>query len=124
MNMSMDDVAHAYKRCPVMQQEFCILCNWNHTDQRVVSCKQWGLPFGAAASVTGFCRLPHILTRFAHAFFATCYDHYIDNAMQPDFADAGSSGQVALGVFFDRVGIPFSEKRASTRKRCRRSLGW
>ena len=25
MNMALDDVAHAYKRCPVLQQEFCIL---------------------------------------------------------------------------------------------------
>jgi hypothetical protein len=58
MNMALDDVTHAYKRCPVLQQEFCILCHWNHTDQRVVFCEQWGLPFGAVASVTGFLSTP------------------------------------------------------------------
>ena len=123
MHMALDDVAHAYKRCPVMQQEFCILCYWNHTKQQVVFCEQWGLPFGAMASVTGFCRLPHLLTRFARAFFATCCDHYIDDALQPDFADTGDSGQIALGTLFERVGIPFSEKKRQHPETVQEELG-
>ena len=108
MRLALDDVAHAYKRCAVLQQEYCILCYWNHADQRAVFCEQWGLPFGAVASVTGFCRLPHMLTRFARSFFATCCDHYIDDTLQPDFAAAGDSGQLALDALFKTVGIPFS----------------
>ena len=108
MSLALDDVAHAYKRCAVLQQEYCILCYWNHERERVVFCEQWGLPFGAVASVTGFCRLPHMLTRFARSFFATCCDHFIDDTLQPDFTAAGNSGQIALDNLFGKVGIPFS----------------
>jgi hypothetical protein len=118
-----DDVAHAYKLCPVLQQEFCILCYWNHREQRLVFCEQWGLPFGAVASVTSFFRLTHLLTRFTRSFFATCCNHYIDDAMQTDFVDAGDSGQVALGVLFNSVVIPFSDKKRQRPDSVQEELG-
>ena len=123
MQLAMDDVAFAYKRCAVLQQEYGILCYWNPEKKKVVFCEQWGLPFGAVASVTGFCRLPHMLTRFARPFFAVLSDHYIDDAMQPDFAAAGDSAQVALGHLFKKVGIPFSEKKRQRPAALQQELG-
>ena len=111
MHLGLDDVAHAYKRCAVLQREFGVLCYWNHAKRKVVFCEQWGLPFGAVASVTGFCRLPHLLTRFARTFFAASNDHFIDDNLQPDFVDAGDSAQQAIGALFKSVGIPFSDKK-------------
>ena len=123
MHLAMDDVAFAYKKCAVLQQEFGILCYWNHAKQKVVFCEQWGLPFGAVASVTGFCRLPHLLTRFARIFFAALCDHYIDDALQPDFVEANDSAQVALGYLFKKVGIPFSEKKRQRPESVQNELG-
>ena len=42
MQLAMDDVAFAYKRCAVLQQEYGILCYWNPEKKKVVFCEQWG----------------------------------------------------------------------------------
>lgn len=91
--------------------------------QQVVLCEQWGLPLGAVASVSNFSRLPHLLTRFARSFFATCCDHSIDDAMQHDFADAGDREQVALGALFASVGILISDKTHQRLEVVQKELG-
>ena len=81
-----------------------------------------------AQNVEDLCKLcvaasEDLITRFARAFFATCCYHYIDDTMQPDFADAGDSGQIALGTLFERVGIPFSEKKRQHPETVQEELG-
>ena len=73
--------------------------------------------------MTGFCRLPHLLTRFARTFFAALCDFYIDNVLQPDFVEANDSAQVALSYLFKKAGIPFSEKKRQRPESVQDELG-
>jgi hypothetical protein len=105
-------------RCPAAGVQYSLSGYWNPEKKKVVFCEQWGLLFGAVTSATGFCRLPHMLTRSARPFFAVLSDHYIDDAMQPDFAAACDSAQVSLGHLFKKVGIPFSDKKQQRPAAC------
>jgi hypothetical protein len=60
-----------------------------------------------------------LTTLFARSFFATCCYRYIDD----DFANAGDSGQVVLGVLFNSVGIPFSDKKSQRPDSVQEELG-
>jgi len=123
MRLALDDVAHAYKRCAVNHREMAVICLWDNASRKVVFVEQWGLPFGAVASVTGFCRIPQLLTRAARTLFATFSDHYVDDAFEPDFKDAGDSAQVALGSLFKEADFEFSAKKRKAPADVQEELG-
>jgi hypothetical protein len=115
MTIALDDVAAGYNNCPAATPQ--IICMWDVTAGRKIN----GIPvgearyylsyvcgFGNAASVISFCRLPELISRFCARLFATASRAYIDDWLQPDFAEAKSSSQDCLARVHKAVGLPLA----------------
>ena len=110
-----DDIAMAYRTVPNAQPELCVVAVYDFKRNDVSYYDVFGLNFGLASAPVQFNRVPEFICTVCRIMFYSCVDHYYDDFLVVDVADAPpaqndgiawtSSAQQTLHYTCDMIGF-------------------
>ena len=96
--LGLDDLRAAYRVVPVAAINLSVIATWSVKRACVLFYRLPGHAFGLVASVCNFCQFAHFICHVTLVFFLVVIDHYVDDFVFTDPANAGSSAHDALRI--------------------------
>jgi hypothetical protein len=83
-----EDIAMAYRTVPNAQPELCVIAIYDFARNDISYYEVYGLNFGLASAPVQFNRVPEFICTVCRCLFYSCIDHYYDDFLIVDVADA------------------------------------
>ena len=106
-----DDVEAAYRRILNSMPQYTVVALVEPDSGQVRYFPMPGFPFGLKSAVVAFNRVEELLIEVSRVFMLVPCGHYYDDAVTVEPRFAGRSGQRAIWMVHEVVGIPFAAKK-------------